>query len=54
MFLVLFLLCIFNLGFACYVFTKIKEFDDDTECLYDLVTELNEVILKKGLNERKC
>lgn len=54
MFLILILLCVFNLIFACYVFTKIKQFDYDTECLYDLVTELNEVSLKKGLSERKC
>ncbi len=54
MFLVVLILCFYNVFFSVYVFTKIIENDKDINTLYDNYSKVVENSIKKGIGKRVC
>lgn len=54
MFLVVLILCFYNVFFSVYVFTKLIENDKDINTLYDNYSKVVENSIKKGVGKRVC
>lgn len=54
MFLVVLILCFYNVFFSVYVFTKLIENDKDINTLYDNYSKFIENSIKRGVDKRIC
>lgn len=54
MFLILIILCFYNVFFTVYVFTKLIENDKDINTLYDNYSKSMEISIKEGVNKKIC
>lgn len=54
MFLVMLILCFYNVFFSVYVIAKLIENDKDINTLYDNYSKVIEKSIKKGVGRRVC
>lgn len=54
MFLILIILCFYNVFFSVYVITKLLENNKDINTLYDNYSKAIEKSIKKGVSNKIC